>query len=47
MKLTKPVESMSISEVLAIFHKDNEPKFPLFYDRLVKLSDELFGDNNG
>lgn len=48
MKLTKPIESMSTAEILELFHENlkranKEPKFPLFYDRLVKLSAELFG----
>lgn len=43
MKLTKPIESMSTAEILELFHADKEPKFPLFYDRLVKLSAEQFG----
>ena len=46
MKLTKPVEKMTTSEILELFRTDKEPKFPLFYDRLVKYSAEQFGGDD-
>jgi hypothetical protein len=47
MKLTKPVEKMTMREILELFRKQSEPKFPLFFDKLVKYSAEQFGGEDG
>jgi hypothetical protein len=37
---------MSNEEVLVLFRKQTEPKFPLFYDKLVIWSAEQFGETD-